>query len=109
MNDTIINIIKSPYLWLILLLFVGIMYLFLSLFNHSFKKPLKLLGITIIISGFLFIILRLFIPNLIILFFEEYADMINILIPRIFRTITTIGIIYILIGVLALFLYYKVE
>lgn len=108
MND-IITIIKSPYLWLILLLFVVIMYLFLSLFNHSFKKPLKVLGITIIISGILFIIIRFFTPALVNLLFEEYANMVNILIPRILKTITIIGIVYILIGVLSIFLYHKIN
>lgn len=112
MNDSVViilNIIKSPYLWLMLLGFVVIIYLLLSLINKSFKKPLKSLGIAVIISGILFIVLRFLTPTLVDFIFEEYANMIKALMPRILRTITTIGIIYILIGILSLVIYKKTE
>lgn len=112
MNDSVViilNIIKNPYLWLILLGFVVIIYLLLSLINKSFKKPLKSLGIAVIISGILFIVLRFLTPTLVDFIFEEYANMIKTLMPRILRTITTIGIIYILIGILSLVIYKKTE
>lgn len=112
MNDSVViilNIIKSPYLWLMLLGFVVIIYLLLSLINKSFKKPLKSLGIAVIISGILFIVLRFLTPTLVDFIFEEYANMIKTLMLRILRTITTIGIIYILIGILSLVIYKKTE
>ena len=70
----VLNIIKGPYLWLILSGFVVIIYLLLSLINKSFKKPLKSLGIAIIISGILFIVLRFLTPTLVDFIFEEYAN-----------------------------------
>ena len=112
MNDSVViilNIVKSPYLWLMLLGFVVIIYLLLSLINKSFKKRLKSLGIAVIISGILFIVLRFLTPTLVDFIFEEYANMIKTLMPRILRTITTIGIIYILIGILSLVIYKKTE
>ena len=105
----VLNIIKGPYLWLILSGFVVIIYLLLSLINKSFQKPLKSLGIAIIISGILFIVLRFLTPTLVDFIFEEYANMIKTLIPIILQTITTIGIIYILIGILSLVIYKKTK
>lgn len=110
MDSTIVNtlnIIKGPYLWLIMLIFSVFIYLLLSLVNKNFKKPLRYLGITIIISGVLFIILRFLSPTLIKYIFEENVNIVKIFMPRILKTITNIGIIYIIIGVILIIIHKK--
>lgn len=110
--ETISNLLSSiagGALWIIFSMVIIISYLILALFNWSFIKPIKYIGISIIVVGSLLILVRALnsvLLGLVSTIFNLPASIMSILL----RPVLIMGIVYIIIGILLIILnnlYYK--
>lgn len=87
--------------YIILIAFVVFSYLFLAVLNWSFIKPLKYMGVSIIIVGIVLFLLSFIFPTIIDLIIDSLKIPIDVVL-YILKPITYIGIAYFVIGIIML-------
>ena len=100
----LLKFLNTNLVWLYIGLFLIFTYLLISLLTWSLLKPLKYLGIPTIVTGVLFLIVRLLSSVIVGLFSIEFP-VIKVVLPSILKPVLISGLLCMIIGIVMIVLY----